>query len=324
MAKYRNKLSELSRNFFITPGGLETHLIYKENVSIPCFATFTLLNDESKRELIKNYLKKFVNIAKKYHCGIILQGLTWRANPDWIKKLNYKDEDIIDINKKSIELFDEIRNEYSNEDIPILINGSIGPRSDGYYPSSIMSAEQSYQYHSKQIQILSQTNVDMLTAFTLTYPNEAIGIVKAAKQFNTPIVISFTVENNGRLITGQTIKEAIQIVDDATSNGPIFYMINCAHPSHFQHIFDTNEEWILRIHGIKGNSSKKSHKELDQSTELDSGNPIEFSEDNLKLLYKLKNLHIIGGCCGTDFQHAEEISKVCLPKFNQIKDNKDH
>jgi S-methylmethionine-dependent homocysteine/selenocysteine methylase len=321
MAKYRNCLPQLSGDLFITSGGMETTLIYHEHIQLPCFASFNLLKDESGCEWMKNYLRRFVNIAKKYHIGYILQSATWRANPDWIKKLGYSDEDLNNFNRKSIEILEQIRNEYERENFPIVLNGCIGPRGDGYNPTLLMSPQQAQLYHSKQIQILSQTNADMITAFTLNYPEEAIGIVRAAKDVGMPIIISFTVETDGKLPTGQTLKEAIQIVDNATDNGPAYYMINCAHPTHIEHLCFPNEDWISRIRGIKGNASKKSHAQLNESKELDEGNPIEFGEDIRKLLYKLKHVNVLGGCCGTDDRHVEQICKSCVTLFDRLKHN---
>jgi S-methylmethionine-dependent homocysteine/selenocysteine methylase len=316
MPKYRNDLPQLSGNLFIMDGGLETTLIYHENIELPCFAAFNILKDESGCECMKTYFRRFINIAQKYNIGFILDSATWRANPDWIEKLGYSDEDLINFNRKSIELIENIRNEYETEKFPIVLNGCIGPRGDGYNPTIIMSSEQAQQYHSKQIRILSQTNADMITAWTLNYPEEAIGMVRAAKEVEMPIVISFTVETDGKLPTGQTLKEAIQIVDKATLNGPVYYMINCAHPTSFADVLESEEDWTLRIHGIRGNASKKSHAELDEINELDEGNPIEFGEDNRQILYKLKNLNILGGCCGTDHRHIEEICKACITEHN--------
>ena len=183
----------------------------------------------------------------------------------------------------------------------------------------MMSPEEAQAYHATQINVLSQTKADMITGTTLNYPEEAIGIARAAKDVGMPVIISFTVENDGKLVTGQSLKEAIQLVDEATNNTPAYYMINCAHPSHFAHVLLPEEHWVRRIHAISGNASKKSHAELNQSNELDDGNPQEFSIVNRALLYKLKNLNVLGGCCGTDHRHIEEICKACIPVFNQLK-----
>ncbi|CAF0861215.1 unnamed protein product [Adineta steineri] len=323
MAKYRKQLPQLSNKYFISNGGLETTLFYKEHVELPCFASFHLLNDESKYQWIKDFFIKFTTIAQKYELGLILDTNTWRASPDWMHKLGYSDQDMININRKAVELLSDIRNEYETEKCPIVINGCIGPRADGYNLTTIMSPEEAQKYHATQISIMSNTKADLITAFTIIYPEEAIGIVRAAKEVNMPIAISFSVETNGKLPTGQTIKEAIELVDKATENTPIYYMINCSHPISFEDILVPGEAWVDRIHGIKGNASKKSHAELDQCKELDDGNPVEFGEHYRILVDKIKNLNILGGCCGTDQRHMEEVCKACLNIINQ-RQHKDH
>ncbi|CAF3397034.1 unnamed protein product [Rotaria sp. Silwood1] len=162
-----------------------------------------------------------------------------------------------------------------------------------------MSAEEAQAYHATQIDVFSKTNADMVSGLTLTYPAEAIGIARAAKAVGMPVVISFTLETDGRLPTGQTLKEAIELVDQATQNTPAYYMIG------FMEL-----EVIVQ---------KKSHAELNEAKELDEGDPVEFGEDNRALLNMLKNLNTIGGCCGTNHRHIEEICKACINVFNQLK-----
>jgi S-methylmethionine-dependent homocysteine/selenocysteine methylase len=319
MAKYRNQLPQLSGDFFITDGGLETTLIYHENIELPCFASFIVLKDESGCQLLRNYLGKYVDIARKYNVGLLLESATWRAHPDCVQTLDYSEDDVINFNRKSIELLGDIRDQFETEKCPMVINACIGPRGDGYNPTVIMSPEQAQAYHAIQIGVFSQTKADMISAMTLNYPEEAIGIARAAKEVGMPVAISFTVEQDGKLATGQTVKEAIQLVDKATDNTPAYYMINCAHPSHFTHVLLPEEDWVRRIRGVECNASKKSHAELDESKELDAGNPVEFGTDNRALLYKLKNLNVFGGCCGTDYRHIEEICKACIPVFDQLK-----
>jgi S-methylmethionine-dependent homocysteine/selenocysteine methylase len=319
MAKYRNQLPQLANIFFITDGGLETTLIFQEGVELPEFAAFHVLKDEAGCELMRNYFQTFVNIARKYEVGLILESATWRGSPDWFRKLGYSDQDVISVNRKAIELLCDIRDKYETEKSPMVIEGCIGPRGDGYNPKVVMSVEEAQAYHATQIDIISKTNADMVAALTLNYPEEAIGIVRAAKVVGMPIVISFTVENDGRLPTGKTLKEAIEFVDEATQSAPIYYMVNCVHPSILVHILNPEEAWVARIHGIKGNASKKSHAELNESKELDDGNPVEFGEYNRTLLNKLKNLNVLGGCCGTDYRHIEEICKACINTCDQLK-----
>ncbi|CAF2147036.1 unnamed protein product [Rotaria magnacalcarata] len=321
MAKYRNHLPQLSDTFFITEGGVETTLIYEHNVELPYFAAFHVLKDEVGCELIRNYAGSFCRIAQKHGIGFILESVTWRANPDWMRKLGYSDQDVIDVNRKAIELLVDIRNKYETEKTQIVIDGCIGPRGDGYHSNVFMAIEEAQAYHATQIDIFSKTNADMVTGLTLTYPEEAIGIVLAAKAVGMPVAISFTIETDGKLPTGQTLKEAIELVDKATDSTPIYYMANCVYPSHLQHALIPGGSWTARIRGIKGNASKKSHAELNNAKELDEGNPVEFGEDTRALLDKLTTLNIIGGCCGTDLRHIEEVCKACINVFDQSKHN---
>ena len=324
MAKYRSQLPQLTDQFFIISGGLETTLTYHEKMELPCFAAFVALKNESGCQWLRNYLKKFVKIAQKYGVGVILSSPTWRASPDWLRKIGYSDQDIVQVNHKAIKILSDIRKEVETEKCPIVINGSIGPRGDGYNPTMFMSSDEAQKYHATQIGVISETDADMITAYTLNYPDEAIGITRACKEVGMPVVISFTVETDGKLATGQTLKEAIELVDKATLNTPAYYMINCAHPISFANVLVPGEAWLGRIHAVQGNASKKSHAELDNSQELDAGDPVEFAKDNQALLYKLKNLNILGGCCGTNEGHAEEICKACIATFDQLKHTSHH
>jgi len=312
MAKYRNKLPQLSNGIFLTDGGIETTLIFHEGLELPDFAAFHLLRDKKGYEALRKYFRTYAALARNYEVGFILESPTWRANLDWGMNLDYSEKELADVNRKAIDLLKEIRNEFEDEKTKMVISGCIGPRGDGYNPTNVMSAEEARQYHTAQISIFSETDADMVTAITMNYVDEAIGITKAAKSIGMPVAISFTVETDGKLPTGQTLKDAIESVDEATSNTPAYYMINCAHPAHFESVLIADEPWLERIRGIRANASTKSHAELNDSEELDEGNPVELGRQHRELLSKLKNLNVLGGCCGTDHRHVEEICKVCI------------
>jgi S-methylmethionine-dependent homocysteine/selenocysteine methylase len=312
MAKYRNELPQLSNKIFLTDGGIETTLIFHENLELPDFAAFHLLKNVEGYEALRKYFRTYGSLAQKYRVGFILESPTWRANPDWGAKLGYSKSALADANCKAIELVNKIRSEFENETTKTVISGCVGPRGDGYNPTDVMSAEESQQYHTAQIKTFSETDADMVTAITMNYVEEAIGIARAAESIGMPVAISFTVETDGKLPTGQTLKAAIESVDEATSNAPAYYMINCAHPTHFENVLIAGEPWLERIRGIRANASAKSHAELNDSEELDEGNPIELGRQHRELSSKLKNLNVLGGCCGTDHRHVEEICKAVL------------
>jgi S-methylmethionine-dependent homocysteine/selenocysteine methylase len=219
---------------------------------------------------------------------------------------------LADINYKAIALLHTLREEYENATIPMPISGCIGPRGDGYNPTAIMSEAEAESYHRPQIETFLKADADLVTAMTINYVEEAIGIVRAAQATAMPVVISFTVETDGKLPTGQTLPQAIAQVDSATDKGPVYYMVNCAHPTHLAGAL--KQDWALleRIRGLRANSSCKSHAELNESTTLDEGNPKELGEQYRKLKSSLKNLNVLGGCCGTDYRHGEAICRSCL------------
>jgi S-methylmethionine-dependent homocysteine/selenocysteine methylase len=312
MATYRHALPQLFHDIYLTDGGIETTLIFHEGLELPGFAAFALLKDNDGYAALFKYFRTYAALARDLEVGLILESATWRANLDWGTTLGYSAADLATLNRKAIGLLCDIRTAYENEKTKIVISGCIGPRGDGYNPTVTMSAEEAQEYHLTQIDTFSTTEADMVTAITMNYVEEAIGITRAARSVGMPVVISFTVETDGRLPTGETLKDAIERVDEATDSTPAYYMINCAHPSHFTDILVADEPWLARLGGIRANASVKSHVELNESVELDEGSPIELGQQYSTLLGKLKTLNVFGGCCGTDHRHVEEICKAVL------------
>ena len=317
MPRYRNELPQLSGDLFITDGGLETTLVFHDGIDLPEFAAFTLLESEDGCEILQRYYRSYAEIARAHNVGFILESVTWRASQDWGNKLGYSPEQIADYNDKSIELLQEIRREFEGAIPKIVISGCIGPRGDGYGAEIAMTAREAEDYHRTQIATLRKTEADMVAAFTIPYIAEGVGIALAAKSEEMPAVISFTVETDGRLPSGETLKDAIEKVDTVTDNAPAYYMINCAHPSHFVGVLSV-DPWVKRIKAVRANASTKSHAELDEATELDEGNPQLLSLQYLDLVEHHETINVLGGCCGTDHQHIAEICKVVIEKKQKL------
>ncbi len=313
MSKYRHALPQLNGKQFITDGGMETTLVFHDGFDLPYFAAFDLLKTLGGVEHLKRYYQKYANIALKYNVGFVLESVTWRAHSDWGDLMGYSSTALDAINKQSIEMLVELRNELETEDTPIIISGCIGPRGDGYNPESFMSSEESQQYHQTQIHSLASSAADFVTAMTITYAEEAIGIVLASKAENMPAVISLTLETDGRLPNGQSLKEAIEKIDAATDASAVYYMINCAHPEHFENELVGDDAWLKRIHGIRANASTKSHAELDECEILDDGDPVQLGKSYYAFSKNLPQLNVFGGCCGTDHRH---IDAICLATQN--------
>jgi len=307
---YRNRLPQLANALFLTDGGLETTLVFQEHLDLPCFAAFPLLLNGRGTEVLRRYFVSYIDIARRERVGIVLETPTWRANPDWAAKLGYDARALEDLNRLGVGLLLELRTQFATAATPIVVSGNIGPRGDGYRPESRMSVAEAQAYHAEQIRVFADTDADMVAAFTMNYPEEAIGIALAARAARMPLALSFTVETDGRLPTGDSLAHAIRRVEAESSCHPVYYMINCAHPVHFEHVIEELGPLAARVRGLRANASRLSHAELDACTSLDSGNPAELGAQYAEIRTKLPALRVVGGCCGTDHRHVAHIARA--------------
>jgi S-methylmethionine-dependent homocysteine/selenocysteine methylase len=310
MAKYRNALPQLGGDLFLTDGGIETTLVFLAGHELPYFAAFPLLNDAAGAAALRKYFATYAALARQRGLGCVLETATWRASADWAAKLGCSPEQLGNLNRRAVALLHDVRAEYETPATPVVVSGCIGPRGDGYNPESFMSAAEAERYHAAQAEAFRDADADLVTAITMTYPAEAIGVTRAARAAGMPVVIAFTVETDGRLPNGATLGEAIEQVDAETGSAPAYYMINCAHPTHFERALPAGAPWLARIRGLRANASTKSHAELDQATELDAGDPAELAQQYRALRGRLANLNVVGGCCGTDERHVDAICEA--------------
>ena len=309
MAKYRNALPQLSGDIFLTDAGVETDLIFNHGIEIREFASHTLLPDAGGRKALSDYFRGFLSLAAETGCGYILDSVTWKAHPHWADDLDASDEELRQANRDSIDFIAKLREEFSSNAAPILLNAIVGPRGDAYAPEHNLAVQEAESYHARQLGWLAETEVDMVTAMTFTQADEATGIVRAANALGLPIAVSFTVETDGNLPTGQTLASAIEQVDRETQNSAAYFMVNCAHPDHFAHVLG-DEPWARRIYGIRCNASRLSHAELDECETLDDGDPVELGQQYAEIKTKMPWLNIFGACCGSDLRHVTQIARA--------------
>ena len=313
MAKYRDNLPQANGGTFLSDGGMETTLIFHDGIDLPHFASFVLLDTEEGRQRLKAYYERYLAIARERRVGFVLDSATWRANPDWGARLGYDAVGLEAINRASIALLEELRAEWEAPGTPCVVSGAIGPRGDGYKAGN-MDAAEAEAYHAPQVAAFAAAGADMVSGYTLNNIDEAIGIARAARAHAMPCMISFTVETDGRLVTGRTLRDAIETVDRETDGYPAYFMVNCAHPTHFMPALAAGERWINRIRGVKANASSKSHQELDESETLDPGDPADLGRRYQALRRQFPTMRILGGCCGTDHTHIGAICEACLPQ----------
>ncbi|NRG17506.1 homocysteine S-methyltransferase family protein [Rhizobiales bacterium] len=309
MTTYRNNLPQLEE-VFLTDGGIETSLIFLDGIDLPYFAAFDLLRNEEGREALRRYYRRYIDIARKRGVGFILESATWRASPDWGAKLGYTGESLAKANRDAVALLVELGREARHAK-PMVVSGCVGPRGEGYDPGEAMTADEAEDYHSFQVGTFAKTEADMISAITMTNVPEAVGVTRAAARVGMPVSISFTLETDGKLPTGETLEQAVRDVDDATDGAAAYFMINCAHPAHFDRVVAEGGDWLKRIGGLRANASRRSHEELDAAPDLDDGDPVELGRQYRDLRKSLPNMNVLGGCCGTDHRHIEEICLSC-------------
>lgn len=311
MPLHRTALPQLSGDLFLTDAGVETDLIFNHGVEIREFAAHTLLPDPAGRAALTRYFEGFLRLANESNTGFILDTVTWKAHCHWAKNLGASPSELRRANEDAVAFVAALRERFSTNARPIVLNGVVGPRGDAYRPETLIALDEAEDYFSEQLGWLAATDVDMISALTFNQAGEAAGLARAARDAGLPAVISFTVETSGSLPTGQSLADAITLVDSATNNYPAYYMINCAHPDHFSGALE-DAPWARRIRGVRANASRKSHAELDASPTLDAGDPRELAEQYRELASRMPWLNVFGGCCGSDLRHVAEIARALL------------
>jgi S-methylmethionine-dependent homocysteine/selenocysteine methylase len=311
------KLPQLDGDrLFVTDGGLETELVFHDGIDLEHFAAFPLLGQPETLARLRRYYDGYLDIARRHGAGFVMETPTWRANPDWADQLGYSPERLDAANRAAVALAEEIRADATADGITAVVSGCIGPRGDGYDPGTAMTPEEAQRYHAVQLGTFADTTADQVTAITMTNADEAIGIVRAATAAGIPAAISFTVETDARLPTGQSLREAIEHVDAATDAGAAYFMVNCAHPTHFAPALERGQEWMRRVAGLRANASTRSHTELDEASELDEGDPDDLGARHAALHSVLPWVTVLGGCCGTDARHVAAICSAWLGDAN--------
>jgi homocysteine S-methyltransferase len=295
---------------FLTDGGLETDLVFHHGVELPEFAAFPLLETPEGRARLLAYYEAYLAIARDCGTGFVLETPTWRASAAWGERLGYDAAALDRVNRLAVAFVRDLRDRWAGPGLPVLVSGNVGPREDAYSPATVPTADEARAYHSAQVTTFAAAGVDLVTALTLGSVDEAVGFTRAATDAGVPAVVSFTVETDGRLPSGQPLGAAVTALDAATDGAAAHLMVNCAHPAHFAGVLEPAAAWTARIRGIRANASTRSHAELDEAEELDDGDPDDLARRYAELADRLPRLSLLGGCCGTDARHVRAIASA--------------
>jgi S-methylmethionine-dependent homocysteine/selenocysteine methylase len=304
----------MTTDVILADGGNETDLIFHHGQDLPHFAAFVLLDTEEGRELLREYYRPYLDIAREAGTGLVLETPTWRASPAWFTALDRPSSDLDPVNHAAVQLLRALCEEQQGVDV--FVSGCLGPRDDGFVAATMMDEQAAQDYHRPQVEAFHAAGADRVTAVTVAYPAEAVGIARAAQAADIECIISFTVETDGRLPDGRTLANAIRVVDDATDRAVAFFMVNCAHPSHVARALDAqaadddgDRTWLSRVQGVRANASTRSHAELDAAEDLDDGDPATFGREMARLHARVPSLRVLGGCCGTDERHIRAVAQ---------------
>ena len=311
MGRFKGDLPQMDGGVYLTDCGIETYIMYKKGFALPNFSLFHLLNDEDAAREIQAYLQRLLAVAERNDVGMILCGPLYRASRDWGELLGYTPERLADVNHRCIEMFEALARDSELARRRIVFSGVVGPRGDAYKLNRTITAQEAEDYHSEQIVTLERAGADMITGLTLNNTDEAIGITRAAEAAGLPAVISFTLNGEGRLQSGCSLKDAIESVDAATGAAPAYYMINCTHPADFAPAFEPGD-WTVRLRGVRPNASSLAKGVLCQLGHLEEGDPEELGRQMGEMARRYPHFNVWGGCCGTDDVHLEEICKNVL------------
>ncbi|MGF9566636.1 homocysteine S-methyltransferase family protein [Neorhizobium sp. BT27B] len=302
-----NILPQLEGRLMATGGGFETWLQYVDGFTLRHFCGFELLEDRRGAACLEQYQRKLVEAAVSQGFGVINEGLHYRASRDWGTLIGYSPQALEEINIRGIEFYRAIAREYHSAETPMIVGGAIGPRGDAYQTGAMIDAASAEDYHSEQILTLKRAGADMITAMTFSSVEEAIGISRAAVSAGLPIVISFFVKRGGLLSNGETLQQAIEMVDAATDAAPAYYMINCTHPTEFEPAL-TVGTWAKRLGGFMPNAVAMETLELCKLGHLEDGDPEELGHQMGALAERYPHINVWGGCCGTDARHIGRIA----------------
>ncbi len=298
-------------NAVITEGALLERLRRDQSVSLdPNIEHAGFIYDPYAGSVLEGLFRQYMDIGQKYDLPMIFCTPTWRANPERLAKAGIGM--VEQVNNDSFSFVDKIRKSYGEYSSKIFIGGLMGCKGDSYRPKEALEKNEATAFHRIQAKALADSGCDFLYAATQPAISEAVGIAAAMAECDVPYVISFLIMPDGKLLDGITLSEAIEQIDDKISPRPSFYMVNCVHPLVFKQAlsksFNETENLRSRLIGLQANSSTKSPEELENLPYLDTTEPVEFSEYMLQL-HKRFGIKILGGCCGTDNRHIEEIAR---------------
>jgi S-methylmethionine-dependent homocysteine/selenocysteine methylase len=286
----------------LTDGAIETVLIFEMGLSLdPHLEASVLVESEAGRQALRALYQPYLDSARESGLRIQVGTPTFRCSPERIRAAGRPPEELKRLNELNVQFHKHLRG-----DQDALIAGVIGPRGDAYLPEQAPTPNQAAEYHRAQAQALAEAGADVLYAPTFPALSESLGVAEAMAGTGLPFAIGFVLGQDGRLLDGTPLDDAIGHID--SSNPPTHYLLSCIHPSLARKGLEQSPASRHRIHGLKANTSRKPTTELVALGHLESEDPELFAEELLQLAEDY-NFSVVGGCCGTDAAHIAALAR---------------
>ena len=267
----------------------------------------SLIYSAEGRDALAAIYRSYLQAAEDYRLPILLMTNTRRANKDRVLRSEYRDKNMM---RDYACFLRELASDYT---CPVFIGGMMGCKGDAYSGSEGLSTDEAIEYHSWQRNMFDTDSIDFLFAGIMPALPEALGMAEVMEESKLPYIISLMINEHGTLLDGNTIHEAISVIDTHTEANPLCYMTNCVHPAILRSALSQPENRTeavrARFCGIQANAACLSLQELDNSCALKTSDAKELAEE-FRLLHRDFPLKIYGGCCGTDESHIREMIKV--------------
>lgn len=306
------------RKPILTEGAIVERVRRHPDVDLdPHIAHAGLIYSDKGRQVLADIYRQYLSIGQKHGLPMLTLAPTWRANPDRTAKAGYGPVD--KLNFDCVAFLKDICSGYGTYQKQLFVAGMLGCCNDAYNPQEALTSQAAEQFHLPQVKALAAAQVDFIKAATLPAVSEALGIARAIASTGIPSVLSFVIRPDGTVLDGTPLHRAVAQIDSETDQAPIFYMVNCVHPSVFMAAMtkETASDGMLseRVIGFQANTSSKSPEELDNLPYLDTTAPEPFAE-LMQQIHRTFGTRLLGGCCGTDNRHLEKVAAL-LSEENQ-------
>jgi len=255
---------------------------------------------------LRTLWKEYATVAAKHNMPFLATTPTRRANRSRVEEAQLSEQ----ILAENVAFLSSVRNDCQGL---FFVGGMVGSTGNAYTAEGCLPFADALVFHRWEVQLFSQTNIGFLYAALFPTLDEARAIAMLASQYHLPCLLSFTLQDDGRLIDGTPLADAITRIDASVPTPPLLYMSNCVHPTIIAKALDQpfNQVPIVRqrFSGLQANTSALPYRELDASPVLYSSPPDELAQGMLTLKRQY-GFRLFGGCCGTDARHLEAMATL--------------